>query len=174
MRPFRLPDTCVLLCIIALSLSSGKACALEENQPAPPFRVQLLDGTQIQSNALKGRVVILHFWASWCEACQTEMPILNNYYRQHQQEELQVIAISLDDKHDEEAVRALSKDYAFPVALEYQSKMQGFGRIWALPLTFVIDREGILRKDASAHPWLINNNTLDAVVTPWLIVEPGK
>jgi peroxiredoxin len=142
--------------------------AMEEGKPAPVFTATLLDGKTVDSNTLKGQVVILHFWATWCETCREEMPALDAYYRLHQPEGLRVIAISMDDKKQDAAVQHVMQDYRFSAAHERDSNYKGFGRIWAMPMTFVIDRDGILRKDGSAQPWIMDQNALESIVSPLL------
>jgi len=152
-----------------LLLTVATACfAIEESKPAPVFTATLLDGKTIDSNTLKGQVVILHFWATWCEACREEMPALDAYYRLHQADGLCVVAVSMDDKQQDAAVLQVMQAYRFPAAHERDSNYKGFGRIWAMPMTFVIDRDGILRKDGSAHPWIMNQNTLENIISPLL------
>jgi len=157
------------IAVLALLLTVATVCfAMEEGKPAPTFTATLLDGKTIDNNTLKGQVIIFHFWATWCEACREEMPALDSYYHQHQQAGLYVVAISMDDKKGDAAVQKIMQAYRFPAAHERDSDYKGFGRIWAMPMTFVIDRDGILRKDGSTHPWIMNQNTLENIVSPLL------
>jgi len=157
-----------IACLALLFIVATTCFAMEEGKPAPAFTATLLDGKTIDNNSLKGQVVILHFWATWCEACRKEMPALDTYYRQHQSEGLRVIAISMDDKKQDAAVQQVMQSYRFPAAHERDSNYKGFGHIWAMPMTFVIDRDGILRKDGSAQPWIMDQNALESIVSPLL------
>jgi peroxiredoxin len=146
----------------------GLAASPKEGQPAPQFEVTTIDGRVISSTALSGEVTLVHFWATWCPPCVEEMPALDKFYREHQQVSFEVIAISVEDADDESKVREFAKRFAFPVALKGSSKVDGFGRLWALPLSFLIDRRQIVRKSDWTGPENIDAAILDKLVRPLL------
>src|SRR5271170_4170077 len=125
----------------------GAAFAAAEGESAPPMRAKRLDGTAVSLADNTGKVVVVNIWATWCAPCREEMPALDAYYRAHRDEGLVLVALSMDDPKDEAKVRAMTKGYSFPVGLARDADLKGYGRIWRLPLTFVVDRKGILRKD---------------------------
>jgi cytochrome c biogenesis protein CcmG/thiol:disulfide interchange protein DsbE len=139
-----------------------------EGKVAPAFDARLLNGSSFSLDGARGQVVVINFWASWCPPCRQEMPALDSYYQKHKEQGLKVIAVSLDDANDEAKVNEVMKAYGFDAALEKNVHYQGYGRIWRLPLTFVIDRKGILRKDGWYGPAGIDQTLLDNVVTPLL------
>jgi cytochrome c biogenesis protein CcmG, thiol:disulfide interchange protein DsbE len=144
------------------------AAAPSEGQPAPPFSAALLDGTPFTTASAAGKVVVLNFWATWCAPCRAEMPALDAYYRQHHGEGLELIAISMDSPKDDAKVREIMQSFAFPAALGRDAGIKGYGRIWRLPLTFVIDRKGVLRKDGWYGDPGIDAALLERIVTPLL------
>ena len=112
-------------------------------KPAPPLTLHTLDGRDISTDSLRGKVVILSFWATWCGPCKEELPLLSDYAAQHAAEGLQVLGISLDDPDNLAAVQKTAAGLAFPVGLG--SAWAGdYGRIWRLPVNFTIDRAGTL------------------------------
>lgn len=165
MRPasFRL----LLLCWLFCSTAQSHATPVE-GKPAPLFDAKLLKGETFSLEAAKGQVVILNFWASWCPPCRQEMPAFESYYQQHREQGLKMIAISLDDPQDDAKVVEVMKAYGFDAALERNAHYKGYGRIWRLPLTFVIDRKGILRKDGWYGQTGIDQPLLENIVTPLL------
>ncbi len=157
--------------LLGLALMSGcflPAWALEEGTPAPGYEVHLMNGQSFNSGEASGKVVILHFWASWCVPCREEMPAMERYYKKHHQEGLELIAISMDDPEDLQKARDIMKGYSFPGAWIRESRVKGYGRIWRIPLTFVIDRQGVLRRDAWDGEAGLDEVTLDKTITPLL------
>ena len=157
--------------LLALFLLVALPCAaatLHEGKPAPALDAKLLDGQSFSLAGQAGKVVIINFWATWCAPCRAEMPALDAFYRKHRDEGLVVLAVSLDEPDKEAKVREVMKAFAFPAALGPQSDFRGYMRIWRLPLTFVVDRSGILRKnDWYGDPGL-DEALLESTVTPLL------
>jgi peroxiredoxin len=139
-----------------------------EGRPAPPLEATLLDGTHLDLADLAGKVVLLNYWATWCETCRKEMPALDAYYRRHRDEGLVVLAVSMDDPADIARVRDAAKTFAFPTAMAKSVSARAFGRIWRIPITFVVDRAGVVRKSG----WFVESGfddaALEAAVTPLL------
>lgn len=156
------------LCALLLLIGSPAAHALEEGKPAPTFEIAQADGKVFKSEEARGEVVIINLWASWCTFCREEMPALESYYQQHKGEGLRLIAVSMDEADAEAKAREIMQAYSYPAGIGRQSKLKGFGRIWRLPMTFVIDRQGILRRDGSAGEPKVDLATLEKQVTPLL------
>jgi len=144
------------------------AYAIEEGKPAPAFSANLLNGKTFSVDSARGQVVIINFWASWCPACRQEMPEFQNYYLKHKDQGLRIVTVSLDEISDEALAREVMRNYAFDGALDHEAQHKGYGRIWRLPLTFVIDRKGILRKDGWYGSAGIDQPLLEKIVTPLL------
>lgn len=155
------------LCVLLL-LGSPAAHALEEGKPAPAFEIALADGKVFKSEEARGEVVIINLWATWCTFCREEMPALESYYQQHKGEGLRLIAVSMDEADAAAKAREIMQAYSYPAGIGRQSKLKGFGRIWRLPMTFVIDRQGILRRDGSEGEPKVDLATLEKQVTPLL------
>src|SRR5258706_1296390 len=147
---------------------SSLSFAATEGKPAPLIHAKLLDGTAFDLAGNAGKVVVVNMWATWCVPCREEMPALDAYYRQHRDQGFVLIALSMDDPKDDAKVREVTKNYSFPVGLAHDAAMNGYGRIWRLPLTFVVDRRGILRVDQwYGHPGL-DRKLLEQTLTPLL------
>jgi peroxiredoxin len=163
---------------LAAALCAAAACPalandLQVGKPAPPIALQTLDGHRITLAQLRGKTVILTFWATWCAPCQEELPLLSNYADAHRDDGLVVLGISLDTPDTLAQVQRTAKALSFPVGLLGDPHVPGYGRIWRLPVTFVIDRDGRLVHDGwkDKQPEFTRER-LDQVVTPLLQAPP--
>jgi len=113
--------------------------------PAPTFSRVGLDGASIDLSQLRGKVVLLNFWATWCAPCQTEMPVFARWQRQYAVQGLQVVGISMDD--DVAPVRQLTARLrpGYPIAMGDVQLGELYGGVLGLPLTYLIDRDGVVR-----------------------------
>lgn len=138
--------------------------------PAPEVQARLLNGTDsFQLSARRGHVVIINFWATWCPPCRAEMPALQAYYDKHKGEGLEILAVSMDNSRDLDEVKKIAQQYTFSMAMKSESDFKALGRIWRMPTTFVVDRDGILRKNGHVGDADITPAELEALVTPLLV-----
>jgi thiol-disulfide isomerase/thioredoxin len=114
---------------------------VKDPQPAPDFTVTDLDGQPISSAALRGKVVFVNFWATWCGPCQEEIPDLVRLQQKYAGRFV-VVGLSQDDAPAKvkEFVRAMKINY--PVAMSQASLEAKFGGVFGLPTSFVLDTEG--------------------------------
>ena len=162
----------LLLCVVMVTAAGGiRAQALSPwgGGTLPPIELADLDGIKHRLADFRGQVVLVNFWATWCEPCRAEMPAIEAYYQKHRAEGLQIIAVSMDDPKDEAKVREVMRAFSFPAALMRDASLKGYGRIWRIPLTFVIDRQGIVRKDGWYGEAGIDLPLLEKTVTPLLL-----
>ncbi|MEW5828914.1 MAG: redoxin domain-containing protein [Chloroflexota bacterium] len=134
--------------------------------PAPELTLTDLEGNTVSLADLRGQVVLVNLWATWCPPCKYEMPTLQAYFEDHGAEGFTLVAINDGDPTDD--VVAFARDYGltFPVWLDptYIASEQAF-KTNALPSSFVIDREGVVR-----YAWTgaISLAMLEKYVTPML------
>ena len=143
--------------------------ALRVGSPAPPLVLHTLDGRSIATRDLLGKVVIATFWATWCGPCREELPLLSAFRERHRAQGLEVLGFSLDTPDSLPSVRAVAARLAFPVGLLGSAYAGAYGRIWRIPVSFTIDRQGRLADDGwnDAHPgW--TSQRLQRVVAPLL------
>ena len=148
---------------------TARANDLRVGATAPPAVLVTLDGRKLATRDLLGQVVILTFWATWCEPCRDELPLLSRYLDRHAQEGLQVLGFCLDEPDQLTGVRRVAESLHFPVGLFANSSAPGYGRIWRLPVNFTIDRSGRLVEDGwkvKTPSWTAER--LEQVVTPLL------
>lgn len=143
----------VLLVIVALLLyqralpqASAALGFASSNEPAPPFTLATLDGDSVSLSDLRGRVVLLNFWASWCPPCRIEMPGFERIYRERAGDGFTILGIATD-VHATASIRAFldEHDITYPTLLARPSVIRAYGGIDALPESFLLDREGRIR-----------------------------
>ncbi|MGP8260597.1 MAG: redoxin domain-containing protein [Acidobacteriaceae bacterium] len=151
-RPFALRRFALSLLWVAACLAAGgirAACAATSlvHKMAPEFVRTDLDHKRLDLNAYRGKVVLLNFWATWCAPCQVEMPSFVEWQKKYGPRGLQVIGISLDD--DPALVRSLvgKLKLNYPVAMGDVKLGDLYGGILGLPVTYLIDRHGMIRAE---------------------------
>jgi len=125
--------------------SSGSQPAIPEvNQAAPDFALTTLTGESVRLSELKGRVVAVNFWATWCGPCRLEMPLLQTYADRYPQD-LTVLAVN--DAEPIEKVQPYVDDLglSFPILLDEKELVTRLYRVRGFPTTIFIDRDGKIR-----------------------------
>lgn len=128
-------------------LAASVSAAPRTGSPAPMFTATLLNGEHYSLTQSQGHVVLVTFWATWCSPCVHEMPELDRLYQTYHAKGLDILGVSVDDPADLPKVRDFTRELHYPIATQAQVEAKGYGRIWAVPLLFVIDRHGVLRED---------------------------
>ena len=116
------------------------------SQAAEPFEVSTPEGGKLSLADYRGRVVLLNFWATWCEPCKEEMPAMERLYQKHRGQGLIVLAVSNDSEGSTQRVARFVKEsgFTFPVGLDPRLKVANLYRVRVLPSSLVIDRKGTL------------------------------
>jgi len=158
-----------LLGATGLCGTPAQARGLKLGQPAPPAVLVTLDGERIASQDLLGSVVILTFWATYCGPCREELPLLSSYAAEHAAQGLRVLGFCIDDADQVSAVRAVARTLSFPVGFMREDSAPGYGRIWRMPVSFTIDRQGRLVDNGwETRDSVWTAQRLERIVTPQL------
>ncbi len=113
---------------------------------APSFELPNLDGQLVKSTDLEGKVIIVDFWATWCPPCRQMIPELKKVYSKYKNQNVEILAISLDEGGAEAVKKFVSEtgiDYT--VLLADRDITKKFGQINAIPTSFIIDKQGNIR-----------------------------
>jgi len=139
------------LCLaIALATSAGitmEALAADPiGQPAPAFSLPLRGGSApLGLDQLRGQVVMVNFWASWCEPCRKEFPLLDQIYRKYKPAGFTLIGINVEpDAKDAEGFIAKTP-VSFPIVFDKDSAVSKLYHVSGMPTTVLVDRKGVLR-----------------------------
>jgi peroxiredoxin len=125
-------------------LPDGRVAAPELNAVAPDFTLTTLDGAEINLASLRGTPLLINFWATWCEPCRVEMPILQDFYETHRASGLRILAVNLGETPD--IIRRWVDDYGltFDIILDPQQSLAALYQIRGQPSTYAISPSGII------------------------------
>jgi len=155
--------------LLASMPSVTRAAPPAVGQPAPPLVVPEFDGHEFDLAKLRGKVVLVNFWATWCSPCRTEMPTLNGFYRRYRSRGLVLLGLSIDEAPDAAGARQVMRQFSYPGALASAARADGFGEPIAVPVTYVIDAHGVIRAQLQSEgPAGVSRQALEEAVLPLL------
>lgn len=124
-------------------------CTKEPAEPAiaPDFTLKTIKGQEISLSSLKGKVILLDFWATWCGPCKESIPHLIHLYKTYQDKGFELIGMSMDKAGEEEAIRRFvnSMDIPYPIIMTPEEVARNY-KVTGLPTTVLIDRSGKIRE----------------------------
>jgi peroxiredoxin len=131
--------------MVAALILTLPAVAAAPSGPAPQFTLPAKAGGEVSLAQYKGQVVMLNFWASWCEPCRHEMPLLEDIYKKYNKLGFTLIGVNVEP--DSKAANDWLKQtpVSFPVLYDKDSKVSQLYNVAGMPTTVIIDRKGNLR-----------------------------
>ncbi|WP_246203949.1 peroxiredoxin family protein [Pallidibacillus pasinlerensis] len=121
---------------------------LQIGKMAPDFTLNTHNGNTITLSELKGKKVLLNFWASWCGPCEEEMPAMQKVYNELMGQDVEIVAVNMTiGKETIESATQFVKQYGltFPVPLDTKGEVMKLYEIYGLPTSYFLDSEGIIR-----------------------------
>jgi cytochrome c biogenesis protein CcmG/thiol:disulfide interchange protein DsbE len=131
--------------IAGLTVADRRAAAEVQSTQAPSFSIESLDGGTVSLEALRGDIVVMNFWATWCGPCRQEAPGFRRLSREYEDRGVRFLGMNYRD--DRYAAQAFFREFK----LDYPSGFDPFGRLandfglYAMPTTFLIDPDGLIR-----------------------------
>lgn len=124
-------------------------------QEAPDLVFTSFEGKDYKLSDLKGKVVLLNFWATWCPPCREEIPSMENAYKELKDKGFVIVAINIDQGGKKAIIRFKRElPFSFPVALDPEAKAARTYRVTSIPTNIIIDRQGkIVNKGVGAVNW---------------------
>jgi peroxiredoxin len=149
-----LPVRVLACCALAASLAALGACGgggepagPRVGAPAPPYTATDLTGDSVSLASLRGQVVLVNLWATWCAPCRHETPYLQSLHEQHADDGLTIVGISMDTREARDQVEEFVAEYGVTYRILLDPQMRGLDtwHVLGLPASFLVDREGTLR-----------------------------
>lgn len=156
----------------ASGTSGGRIPAPRQGFSAPDISLAQMDGQPVELAQLRGQVVVINFWASWCPPCRAEMPALERAYQAERERGLEILAVNTTYQDQLPAAQAFVAEHglSFPILLDTTGEAANRYHMRALPTTFFVDREGVIRKVIVGGP--MSEATLRSTVDS-LLEETG-
>ncbi len=159
-----------LFALVTVGCSEADLGADEPRKVAPAFEVVRLDGLPVALEALRGRTVLVDFWATWCAPCEVQMPVLDAIWQARGGEDLLVLGLSMDTDPPAEVEAWLEeKGIGYPIAIADQQLAVEFGA-WAYPTLVVVDPDGRI---FHMHQGVMSRPELEAVLDAVANEFPG-
>ena len=145
MRMIRSLFSVVAAAGLATACMVASAAAPLANAVAPDFTLRSADGRNVRLDELRGQVVLVNFWATWCGPCRDEMPRLDTLYQKYHKSGFVLLGVNVDDDPHTALATAAKLGVSFPVLLDTDKKVSKLYDLSTMPSTVVIDRDGKVR-----------------------------
>ena len=113
--------------------------------PTPAFELSTLDGRKVELAALRGRVVLINYWATWCEPCREEMPAIERLRGKMKDRPFEVLAVNFGESEERVSAFVAKLNLSMPILLDpYKNSVEAW-KVRGLPMTFLVDARGRVR-----------------------------
>ena len=134
-----------LLCCAALGFTTSATATAPSKSPAPDFTLKSNSGKNIKLSELRGQVVMINFWASWCGPCRQEMPLLEQLYKKYKPMGFTLLGVNVEENSNDAIKWLKGMEVSFPILFDNESKVSDGYNVSAMPTTLIIDRDGNMR-----------------------------
>jgi peroxiredoxin len=157
----KIAGTVLLALWIAMPTRTADLSPVGSRKDAPDFTLSDSNGASVKLSSYKGRVVLLDFWATWCEGCKVEIPWYMDFQKKYKEEGLSVVGVSMDEEGWKSVKPFLAdKKINYPVVIGNEDLAKLFG-ITMLPVTLLIDRNG---KVAELHIGMVDKDVFESEI----------
>lgn len=136
------------LVVVALLAVVGAALIpawSETSGPAPNFTLTDRDGNSVSLEDLRGQVVMINFWASWCAPCREEMPLLEQIHRRYEPLGFTLLGVNVEENSSDAVSWLKDRPVSFPILFDPDNRVSKLYDVVAMPSTVIVDRQGNVR-----------------------------
>jgi peroxiredoxin len=119
---------------------------------APDFTLETPDSGTVNLADLRGQVVLINFWATWCPPCRAEMPAIQQVYERYREQGFTVLAVNMQEGDTQVAAFVNEMGLTFPILMDRDGSVSNRYQVKALPSTFVVDRQGVIQNVTLGGP----------------------
>jgi peroxiredoxin len=134
-----------IMLLIAGAVVAGSAVAADLSGPAPDFTLQARDGQTVTLSDLRGQVVMVNFWATWCGPCRQEMPHLEALHQRYQSLGFTLLGVNVEDNPEGARKWLAERPVTFPILFDPKNHVSQLYDVIAMPSTVMIGRDGTMR-----------------------------
>ena len=141
-----------MIAVVAIATLAGCTPSTERGSvrvgaPAPPYRAASLAGDSVSLDSLRGRVVMLNVWATWCTPCRDEIPVLQALHEQYGRDGLEIVGISINARGEQGRIGQYARSIGMTYGIWHDpdDRISNLYRAIGVPASYLIDRDGILR-----------------------------
>ncbi len=152
----------VLRFLASFLLVTATAFPFQSREKAPNFTLKMSDGKSLSLSRLKGKVVLINFWATWCGPCRVEVPGFLEVYEKYKSKGLEIVGISLDETGWQDITPFVKRyNISYPVVLGNPKVAKSYGDIYGLPTSFIVDKKGFI---VDQHVGLLTREMLESKI----------
>jgi len=156
----------ILLLILALGISVDGQLSAQSKQKAPNFALNSADWKTYELSKMKGKVVVVNFWATWCSPCRKEIPDFIESYNTYKGKGLEIIGIALDQGGWEDVTPFVKQNKInYQIVLGGAKEASDYGDVALIPTTFIIDKNGFI---VDRHVGVMTKAQLESKIKPLL------
>jgi cytochrome c biogenesis protein CcmG, thiol:disulfide interchange protein DsbE len=144
------------------------ALALDVGDTVPALKAPTFNGQEFDLAALRGKVVVLNLWATWCSPCRVEMPALETFYAKFRGRGVTVIGLNENDPTDLAEVKQVMAGFSYPAVMAATAPVNDFRTPRVLPITYVIDAQGVIKAKLWPGGTPVTEENLEKAVLPLL------